>query len=408
VSLFAALAWRNLWRNKRRSTIAMASVVFAVVIALATRSMQLGFYSRTIQNVVSFRTGYLQVHARGYQDEQSLENSFEPSAALMRRIERAPHVTVAAPRLEAFALLSGTTTTDGAQVMGIDPAREGRLTGLAHRLALGRYLEADDRGILLGSELARHLGVAPGDTLVVLGAGYHAQSAAGRFVVAGTLTFPIPELDASTAYLSLSAAQELLGAPGRVTSVAVMLDDPRALADVESRLRTDLGADFEVVSWKTMMPEMVQYIQVDNASGLLMLALVYVVIGFGILGTVLMMTMERTREFGVLIALGMPRRVLAGVVLLESVILGLLGAATGIAFGIPMLLYLAAHPIVLGGEAAQALRGYGFEPILPFSLDRSIFVLQTVTMLAIALAASILPLLRIRSLDPIVAMRRGL
>jgi putative ABC transport system permease protein len=122
---------------------------------------------------------------------------------------------------------------------------------------------------------------------------------------------------------------------------------------------------------------------------------------------VLMMTMERTREFGVLVAIGMKRRILAGIVLLESILLALLGAMTGIALGIPLLVYLAAHPILLHGEAARGIASYGFEPILPFSLEPSIFVWQTVSILLIAIAAAAIPLHRIRRLDPVTAIQRG-
>ncbi|HET6350155.1 MAG TPA: FtsX-like permease family protein [Candidatus Krumholzibacteria bacterium] len=407
MNLYLSIVWRNLWRNKRRSLIAMSSVVFAVVVALATRSMQLGFYARTIDNVVSFYTGYVQIHDRGFEDTQSLDHSFTHADSIAALVEKTPHVTFAAPRLESFALLSNGNVTDGVQVVGIDPEREDRLTGLRAKITSGRYLEDDDTGMLLGSELAAHLGVSVGDTVVALGAGYHAATAADRFVVAGTVTYPTPELNATMAYLALPAAQRFYAAPGRVTSLAVMLDDHRALEHAQAALSGALGPRYEVITWKTMMPEMVQYIQFDNASGVVMLLLVYVVIGFGILGTVLMMAMERTREFGVLVAVGMKKSMLGVIVLLESVVLAVLGALAGIAAGIPLLVYLAAHPIPLHGEAARAIASYGFEPVLPFSLEPSIFVWQTITMLLIAMAAAVVPLHRIYVLDAVTAMRRG-
>ncbi len=405
--LFATLAWRNLWRSRRRSLIAMSSVVFAVVVALTTRSMQLGMYDRTIHNVVSFYTGYLQVHARGFQDSQSLEASFTRPGATASAVEAVRHVTFSAPRLESFALLSSGNVTDGAQLIGIDPAREDHLTGLSRKVASGRYLRAGDAGILLGSELARHLGLQAGDTVIALGSGYHAVSAAGRFRIVGTVRFPAPELNATLAYLALPAAQAFAGAPDRVTSLAVMIDDPRALAGVESALTARLGRSFEVVSWESMMPEMVQYIRLDNASGIVMLLLVYVVIGFGILGTVLMMTMERTREFGVLVAVGMRRRLLGGIVLCESVMLALLGALAGVLLGVPLIAYLARHPVLLSGASARAMERYGFEPILPFLLTPSIFLWQTFAVLVLAVAATGLPLHRVATLDPVTAMREG-
>jgi ABC-type lipoprotein release transport system permease subunit len=404
---YLTLAWRNIWRNKRRSIISMSSVLFAVVIALAMRSMQLGFYSRTIDNVVSFYTGYIQVHERGFQEKQSLEYSFTQPDSVAAIVDRIPHVTFSAPRLESFALLSSGNVTDGVQVIGIDSEKEDRLTALRAKVVQGRYLTAGDTGILLGSELATHLGLSVGDTVVALGSGYHSISAAGRFEIVGTVTFPTPELNSSMAYLALSEAQWFYGAPDRVTSLAVMLQGQRWLPSVEERLATLLNSTYEVVSWETMMPEMVQYIELDNASGVIMLLLIYVVIGFGILGTVLMMTMERMREFGVLVAVGMKKQLLRGIVLLESVILALQGALAGIALGAPLLVYLKAHPIELRGSWATAMVSYGFEPILPFSLQPSIFLWQTVTVLSIAIIAAIFPLYRISKLDPVTAIREG-
>ncbi len=407
MGFYLTLAWRNIWRNRRRSLISIASVVFAVVIAVSMRSMQLGFYARTIDNVVSFETGYLQVHAPGYQEKQTLEQSFGSPDSVAAVVATVPHVTRVAPRLDAFALVSSGAVTDGVRITGIAPGAEAALSGLDKRVAAGRYLAADDPGILLGTDLATHLGLAVGDTVAVLGSGYHGLSAAGRYRVTGLVAFPTPELNARLAYLALPAAQELFGAPDRVTALAVMIDGPRRLDGVRDAVAAALGPRYEVVTWETMMPEMVQYIAMDNASGIIMLLLVYVVVGFGVLGTVLMMTVERTREFGVLVALGMRKRVLAALVWLESMILALLGAVAGMALGAPLLLYLRAHPIHLTGRGAEALARWGFEPILPFSLAPRIFVWQTVTVLAIAAVAVLYPLLRIRRLRVVEAMRKG-
>ncbi len=405
--LYLALAWRSIWRNKRRSLISMSSVLFAAVIAMAMRSMQLGFYARSIDNIVSFYTGYLQIHADGFWEKQNLDHSMGAPDSVAAIIGRVPHVTCTTPRLESFALVSAGNVTDGAQVIGIDPQMENRLTGLEKKLSAGRYLGDDDTGILLAAGLANHLGLGVGDTVIVLGSGYHGVSAAGRFEILGTVEYPTPELNSGMCYLALREAQEFFGAPGRATSLAVMLDGPKYLDRVKSALAQKLDSRYEVISWKTMMPDLVEYIQVDNASGIIMLLLIYVVVGFGILGTVLMMTMERTREFGVMIAVGMRRGVIRAMILLESVILTLVGAVAGMVLSVPLLAWLRAHPIELGGQMADAIRSYGFQPILPFSLAPSIFFWQTVTVVAIALVAALYPILRVSRLDPVRAIGRG-
>ncbi|MBM3324617.1 MAG: ABC transporter permease, partial [Calditrichaeota bacterium] len=392
MGLYLKLAWRNIWRNKRRSLISISSILLAVVIALVTRSMQLGFYRHSINNAVSFYMGFLQIHAPGYFENQSIDRSYEISDSLFEILERVPHVTTAAPRLESFALASCGDVTDGVMVIGTDPARESQLTGLEKRVKKGRYLQPDDDGVLLAQGLADHLGVGVGDTIVLLGQGYHAVTAAGKYIIIGIVEFPTLEMNTRMIFMPLRLAQDFLAAENRITSMAVMIDKEPELAAVVARLKSELGEKFDVLSWEDMLPELVQYVQSDNASGIIMLAILYMVIGFGILGTILMMTLERTREFGMLMAVGMRRGVLRGIVVTESILLSLIGALVGMIAGIPVILYLHQHPIYLGGEWADAMQRWGFDPILPFATDASIFFWQGLSVLIIALIASLYPL----------------
>ncbi len=405
--MYLNLVWRNIWRNRRRSAISVCSVMFAILIALVTRSMQLGFYARAIDNVVSFYTGYIEVHEKGYNAEQSVNLSFATSDSLSVAVSHAPGVTAAAPRLESFALVSGDRLTNGALVAGIDPSAENELTGLSKRVSAGRYLAADDSGILLAEGLAGYLEAGVGDTVVVLGQGYHGITAVGKYPVVGIVSFPTRDMNAGMAFLTLPQAQEMTGAYGRLTSYALMLADQHELDQAAGELRGTLGPGFEVLTWREIMPELVQFIQTDNAGGLIMLAIVYVVIGFGVLGTVLMMTMERTREFGMLIAVGMKRSRLQIIVTLESSLLSLIGALAGAVLAVPVLAHFHAHPLHLSGATAEATARFGFEPIMPFLFTPNLFVTQGLVVLAIALVASLYPAVRIASMDAATALRRG-
>jgi putative ABC transport system permease protein len=405
MGMYFILAWRNIWRNKRRSVISISSILFAVIIALATRSMQMGFYAKAISNVVSFYTGYAQIHAKDFWDKRSLDQSFVLSDSMLNSVAQIKQVTVTAPRLESFGLASSGDITDGTMLLGIEPEPENRLTSLKSRLVEGSYLSPNDNGILLSQGLAEHLKVNVGDTMVVLSQGYHGVTAAGVYPVVGFVKFPTPELNSGMAYLSLSEAQTLFGADGRATSLAVMIKNQKQLPQVMSELTQKFSKDFEVMSWQDMLPELVQYIKMDNASGIIMLWIIYLVIAFGILGTILMMTLERNREFGMMIAIGMKRNRLRLIVIIESLLLTFTGVLAGIIAGIPVLLYLYSHPIVLKGEYAKVMLAYGFEPLMPFSLDPSIFLWQAVSVLIIALAVSIYPVWRISKIHPVSALR---
>ncbi len=405
MKLFLQLAWRNLWRNKRRTLISTSSVFFAVILSLVMRSMQNGQYDYMIQSAVGMYLGYVQVHGNGYWEKRSLDESLPVSDSLLSRCSSVPQVTAVVPRLESFALVSKDSATRVAQVIGIDPARENAMTGLAKRLAEGRYLTSNDSGILLGSGLAKFLHAVIGDSIVVYGQGFHGVTAAARIPVVGILKFPIPAIDNSTSYLSLPYAQWLFSAPGRVTSIAFMIHSPSDMDGVQEGLKEIAGPHTEVMTWPEMMPELVQGIQADSAGGILMLIILYVVIGFGIFGTIMMMTTERTREFGVLISVGMKRWKLIVVTTLETIIISMLGAVAGVAAGIPLLGYFSLHPIPLTGEYEKVMLAYGLEPILPFSAAPDIFFAQTAIVFVLAVFCAFYPVMVIRKLNPVAAIR---
>jgi len=207
------------------------------------------------------------------------------------------------------------------------------------------------------------------------------------------------------AYLTLREVQNLTWAENRITALTIMIDKQKNLDKVMNTLRDKFGKRYEIMSWEDMQPELVQYIEMDNGSGIISLYITYAIIAFGILGTILMMTLERTREFGMLIAIGMKRARLRMIVVLESLLLALVGVAAGLLVSLPILVYFYYHPIVLKGEFAAMMIEYGFEPVLPFSLEPSIFFWQGTAVFIIALAAATYPLWRIGSIKPVDALK---
>jgi ABC-type lipoprotein release transport system permease subunit len=404
MKLFLRLAWRNLWRNKRRTLISTSSVFFAVILSLAMRSMQNGSYDYMIQSAVGLYLGYIQVHGEGYWEKRSFDQSLAVSDSSLASFASVPRVTEVVPRMEAFALVSKDSATKVAQVIGIDPARENAMTGLAKRVEQGHYLEPTSHGIMLGEGIARFLNAGVGDSIVVYGQGYHGVTAAARVPVTAILKFPIPDLNNSTSYLALPYAQWLFSAPGRVTSLAFMISSPSVMDDVQDALKEKAGPGAEVMTWKEMMPELVQAIQADSAGGVIMLFILYVVIGFGIFGTIMMMTTERTREFAVLISVGMKRWKLIAVTAMETIIISMVGALAGVAAGIPILWYLHLHPIPLTGEYAAVMQAYGLEPLLPFSNAPEIFLAQTAVVFGLAVVCAVYPYLVIRKLNPVAGL----
>jgi len=401
------IAWRNLWRNKRRTLITAASVFFAVWFALIMRAFQLGSYELMVNNIVHAYSGYFQVHAKGYWDDKVLNNGFITTPELEQKLDSVSGIEGYAPRLESFALASYGMQTKGVMVNGVNPEAENGLTSLRKKMVGGRYLRQDDSGALVSQRLAGFLKIGVGDTLVILGQGHHGASAAGIFPVRGIVHFPSPDLDSRLVYISLPAARSLFNADRMLTSIAFNVRDPGNYNKVAAHLRKKIDPGvYEVMTWDQMMPDVVQQIKADSASGLIMLGILYMIVGFGIFGTMLMMLNERTREFGMMIAIGMQKGRLMRIMITETLFLGLLGIVAGVLAALPLIYYFYVNPIPLSGDMAESTIRMGFEPLMPTAWHASFFIAQSMVVLTIIVAVMLLPVSRIRRLKVMNAMRR--
>lgn len=395
-----------MWRNRRRTLITAASVFFAIWFALIMRAFQLGSYELMVNNIVHAYSGYFQLHSKGYWNDRVLNNGFEYSDEMAGRLSSTPGISGLTARLESFALASHDLQTKGVMVNGIEPGAEDRLTSLRKKMAVGTFLNEGDKGALVSQRLASYLKIGIGDTLVIIGQGYHGASAAGVFPVRGIVRFPSPDLDSRLVFIDIEAARTLFSADRMVTSVAFNVGDPSEYRSIARTFKERIDpASFEVMTWEEMMPDVVQQISADSASGMIMLGILYVIVAFGIFGTMLMMLNERNREFGMMIAIGMRKGRLMLILVTETMFLGLLGLLTGIAAAIPPIYYFYRHPIPLTGTMADSIVKMGFEPSMPTAWEPSFFIAQSSVVLIILVTVMLLPVMRIRRLKVIEALR---
>jgi ABC-type lipoprotein release transport system permease subunit len=351
-------------------------------------------------------TGFIQVHAPGYWEDKIIDNTFEGTPELYSKIKANKNVSYIIPRLESFALASTGNITKGVGVIGTDPAIENEITKLKERLIEGRYFDGDHgNGILLGDDLARYLEVGVSDTLVLFSQGYHGVTAAGEYPVVGIMHFPSPQMNKQVVYMTLEAAQYFFATDNRLTSYSLMLNNPDRLDRTFEALHTELAASYEVMTWKEMMIELRQQIESDNVSGMFMLAILYVVVAFGIFGTILMMTHERKKEFAVMIAVGMQRYKLSLIVFFETLYMGLIGVISGIAASMPIIYYLHQNPIPLSGEMAAAFEEFNVQPIMPFAFTADLFMSQALVVIILTVLIAIYPLLNISNFKLITGLR---
>jgi putative ABC transport system permease protein len=406
-STHLTLAWRNIWRNRRRTLITAVSIMFAVVFAVFAKSINEGVYEEMIANMVRFHTGYLQVQDPLYHEEPSLDNALYYDEALQADILAASeHIEYLLPRIETFALAAGQEQSRGTVLLGVDPLLEERLNELGDRIVAGRMLEWGDGTAVVSEGLARRLDLGVGDTLVLLGQGRFGMTAAGTFPIAGLMRHPLRELNDQLVYLSLPDAQWLLSMEDHVTNVLVAPTEMRRTETAAARLGEVLADDgLRVLTWQEMTPELVQTIEFDRLSDSIMFGILYMIIGFGIFGTVLTMTLERLREFGMLLSIGMRRLRLGMVLLAETLMISFLGVVCGLGIGYALMRYFHANPIQLAGDTAEVVMDMGIDPVMTASLDPGILFSQAVIVFTMAFVICLYPIVKVARLNIIEAAR---
>ncbi|MFC1233879.1 ABC transporter permease [Vibrio sp. F74] len=405
--MLVKLAWRNLWRQKRRTFLTASALALALFLSLLVRTLQEGTYQANIENSARFYTGLIQVQHPDYADSLSIDDVIATTGEVLVPIKSHSYINVMLPRIESFALAASAEKSKGVVVMGVDPEKENNYSKISEKVTLGEYLTADDKQVLVGEGLAKFFDLSVGDELVLYGQGYRGQTAAGLYRIKGLIRFPLPQLDNQLVYLPLKLAQTLYSADGLVTSWVLHTKDITQLDQTVSQLKASYGDKYNVRDWKDLAPELSQQIAMDKAGGIFLIYLLYGVVGFGLFATILMMTLERQREFGVMLATGMLRSRLLQLIAIESVFIAFIGVMVGLLGSFPVLTYLYFNPIEITGESAQLMRDSGFEPVMPVLLAPYLFINQILSVLTILVLSLIYPMLRILKLELVSALKGG-
>jgi ABC-type lipoprotein release transport system permease subunit len=359
------------------------------------RSMQEGSYDSMIDNSVKFYSGYLQVQDTAFWEERTIDNGFKATDNLKSEINNIKDVTLVSDRLESFALAADHLHSKPAMVMGIEPEAEDQITKISQKITKGRFLKTGDKGVVVAEGLAGYLNLDVGDTLVMISQGYHGISANGLFKIIGIMSHPNPEFNKRMVYMDINGAREFYSANGISTSLVVMTNDHYKVNHIKKAIAQIIPKENTVMTWEEMQPELVQLIQSDRGSGLIMLGILYVVIAFGMFSVVMMMVKERKREFGVIHAVGMKKQKLSIIVFLETIMIGLIGCTIGLIISYIFCLYFYHNPLPLSGDMAEAYANYGMEPYMFFSMKSSLFYNQMILVFFISVFISIFPITNI-------------
>lgn len=408
MSALLKLAFRNLLRNRRRTLITASAITFGMALMIWTNQLGYGMYQEMMRVGISTAAGHVVVQKDGYQaDPDPLDvvlGADEVQASLQAAF---PEATVL-QRSRLQGLLMTSANTVGIGVMAVQPGPETSVTDWHEKLVKGEWLEdADDRGILLGAQLRERLEADIGDKVVLMGQGKE-EVTSRLFRVRGVFRTGAAELDAFTAIVGLSAAQQFLETPDAANQVSVHLTDIRSTDEAVATARDRVGADgVEVLGWAEAMPEMVEFIRTDRGGNVVMMGILGVIVAIGVLNTILMSVMERMREFGVMLALGTPPSSLATVILLEGLLLAVFSVGAGVVLGMagtwPLVEYGLDYSELMGGETMETA-GVVIQTQIHSAWDPVGTTAYALGGLVLTTLSAVYPAWRASRLEPVAAM----
>lgn len=408
----AKMAWRNLWRNPRRTLLTLGAIAFASLLLVFMLSFQFGSYETMINASVRIHTGHLKIQAQGYHDNRDMRRVVSDPQTVMKILEKDLDVAAFTLRANGFSLLSSKDRAYGGLVVGVEPKMEANVSTLDALIREGEYLSSEDMdAALVGRLLAKNLNVGLGDEITVLGQGRDGSVAAAVLWVKGIFSSGQDEFDRSVIHVPLSYFQEVFFMRGAVHEAVVIADGLGKVSAIKQRVSekiANLDADppLVVLDWSDLTPGLMQAIKLDLVGGLIFWGILIIVVAFSIMNTFLMAIFERTREFGVLMAIGTRPGRLTRVLLTESLFLTIIGVGSGIALGCLVTLFFQSCGIDLGG-ANELLRQYGISGRIHPKLSMITALLGPSLVFGITLLTALYPALRVRRLTPVEAMRGG-
>jgi ABC-type lipoprotein release transport system permease subunit len=400
------LAWRNIWRHPRRSLLTIAAMVFANVLLVFMLGLQLGQYKMMIDNTLSVFTGQMQVQNVDYLDEPQMYRTIPAADQLAEKIRKDIALEDVSARAYGFALVSSDRRTIGVQVTGVDPDHEPLVSTIPGLVSKGRFLSsASANEAVVGSTLARNLKVEIGDELTLLGSGRDGSIAATIVPIVGIFSSGSRDLDRQMMEMPIDNFRDVFAMGDQAHSIIIA--GKREMADSYRHTIENIISDSNKLvlhDWEALVPGLRQAIEADFFSAWIMYALLIVLVAFSMMNTMLMSVLERTHEFGILLALGVRHGKLGRIIFAESVVLAFTGMVVGIIAGSLLTLYFHQNGFTYPGMEEMGERFNIPSVLIPEVSLRTILPGPLVVMIA-SIIASIYPIWHMRKLRPIQALQ---
>ena len=335
MNLYLRIAWRNVWRQRRRTFLIAVGMGVTMALLVIYDGLLGGFEQAIYGNAIQLLGGNVQVHAPGYSDKAGRKPllPMENPDAVVQAAESHPDVVVASKRIVTGGLVTNREGAFAISIVGVEPDKEGKITPVSENISSGRYLQPDDGDVIvIGQGLATAMEIEVGDRITLVGNSTHEQTRQRTMTVIGIFDVGVPSVEKSTIYVSLAEAQSLFGLDGQVTEVVISLTQIGLEPGVIDTINTS-APGYEVMSWETSIPDLKK--TMDMKTGVMSYLGVFMlgIAAIGILNLLMMAVFERTREIGVIGALGLKPREITFLFLLEGVLIGVMGAVIGAVIG---------------------------------------------------------------------------
>jgi ABC-type lipoprotein release transport system permease subunit len=403
------IAWRDIMRQRSRTWLTIAAITFCTVSLLLTMALTRGMHQQMIQSGARAFTGHFQVQKKGYLEKPTLYNTFALPGQAVDALESDKRVEGVAPRVLSEGLASSDDTTAGVIIVGVDPVREAKATTLAKSVRKGSFLDINDsQGVVLGVTLAENLKVDVGGEIQIMLQSFYGSLQLRFYKVAGVVGTGSPDFDQALLIMPLAELQSFLDMEDKISHVAVVLKNPRVRPWVMAKAQDLLdGLDGEglvLVKWEKITPELYEYVMLDNAGGVLYLAILVIVVAFVVLLTITMSVLERIPEFGVQLAIGARPSTIFKIVMTESFLMGAVGIALGLLIASGPAYYWSVHPIYIESYA-EAFKEFGMKPEISTILLPVMYMATFMIMMVITMGVSIFPAVRASRIKPVDALR---
>jgi ABC-type lipoprotein release transport system permease subunit len=405
LGIIFTLAWRNLWRNHRRTIIMLAAISVGTWAMIFMTSLMRGMVNDMIRDGIRGLPGHVQVHSPGYRDDPSVANLLSLTAVEVDRALADAGLERYTIRVRVPAVISSERDSRGVTLIGVDPSQEDAVNAIGTDIAGGRALDGpDDAGVVLGRELAGKLETEIGKRVVLMSQDPGNEVADRGFRVVGLYAADLAAMEEAYVFAGRDTVQQMLGIGDRVSEVAVLGDDYRNVEPLVETVRAAMGTQDETLAWTELDEYLGTMLGVMDGFVLVWIVVIFLALSFGLVNTLVMAVFERVREIGLMLALGMPPASILGQVVVESFLLLLLGLAIGNVLSVASIL-----PLRDGIDisiVAEGMEWFGASSVLYPELELKDVILANVVVIALGFLASLSPAWRASRYEPVEAITK--